>query len=111
MRRAWSSCRWRSKQGALLQAGSGVSISPATERLTDFWSTVLLGTKEFQGNVFGTHMQLQGVAPEHFRRWLDIFAGTVTRLFEPEVADEFMVVARRIAGSLQYGFFGKIHEQ
>ena len=81
------------------------------DRLTDFWSTVMLGTKEFQGNVFGTHMQLKGVAPEHFRRWLDIFAATVARLFEPAVADEFMLVARRIAGSLQYGYFGKIEVQ
>lgn len=81
------------------------------ERLTDFWCTVMLGTKEFQGNVFGTHMQLQGVAPEHFRRWLDIFAATATRLFGAALAEEFLMVARRIAGSLQYGYFGKVHEQ
>ena len=80
-------------------------------RLADFWATVMLGTREFQGNVFGTHMQLKGVEPEHFRRWLDIFAGTVERLFEPAVADEFLTVARRIAGSLQYGYFGKIEVQ
>lgn len=80
-------------------------------RLTDFWCTVMLGTKEFQGNVFGTHMQLEGVAPDHFRRWLAIFEAAVLRLFEPAVADEFMTVARRIAGSLQYGYFGKIEVQ
>ncbi|MFD2367102.1 group III truncated hemoglobin [Pseudoduganella sp. GCM10020061] len=81
------------------------------ERLTDFWCTVMLGTREFQGNVFGTHMQIRGVEPEHFRRWLDIFGATVARLFAPDVADEFMLVARRIAGSLQYGYFGKIEVQ
>ena len=80
-------------------------------KLVDFWSTVMLGTREFQGNVFGTHMQIKGVEPEHFRRWLAIFETTVSRLFAPADADEFMTVARRIAGSLQYGYFGKIEVQ
>ncbi|HEU4850691.1 MAG TPA: group III truncated hemoglobin [Telluria sp.] len=80
-------------------------------KLVDFWSTVMLGTREFQGNVFGTHMQIKGVEPEHFRRWLAIFETTVARLFSPADADEFMTVARRIAGSLQYGYFGKIEVQ
>ena len=61
------------------------------ERLTDFWSTVMLGTKEFQGNVFGTHMQLQGVAPEHFRRWLELIVaglpGILIRTMHPAVPD------------------------
>lgn len=81
------------------------------EKLVGFWATVMLGTREFQGNVFGTHMQLTGVEPEHFRRWLALFEATVARLFEPALADEFMTVARRIAGSLQYGYYGKIEVQ
>lgn len=81
------------------------------EKLVGFWCTVMLGTREFQGNVFGTHMQLDGVELDHFRRWLKLFEATVSRLFEPAIADEFMTVARRIAGSLQYGYYGKIEVQ
>jgi hemoglobin len=43
----------------------------------------------------------------HFRRWLALFESHVRRLCEPAVADEFMAAARRIAASLQYGFFGR----
>jgi hemoglobin len=78
------------------------------ERMTDFWSTVMLGTRDFQGNVFGKHMALSGVEPEHFRRWLGLFEETVNELFDGAIAEEFLLVARRIASSLQLGYFGKV---
>lgn len=86
----------------------GGDWEPHLARMVDFWSTVMMGTKQFQGNVFGTHMQLDGIAPQHFRRWLALFEHTAADLFEPALADEFLLVARRIAASLQYGFFGKV---
>jgi hemoglobin len=48
------------------------------------------------------------VEPEHFRRWLGLFEETARRLFEAPIADEICTVAQRIAGSLQYGFFGEV---
>ncbi|MGZ3181221.1 MAG: group III truncated hemoglobin [Telluria sp.] len=78
------------------------------ERMVGFWSTVMLGTREFDGNVYGKHMQLGGVAPEHFRRWLAMFEETARELFADAHAEEFLIPARRIAGSLQYGYFGRI---
>jgi hemoglobin len=77
-------------------------------RMVEFWSTVMLGSRDFQGNVFGKHMALSGIEPEHFRRWLAMFQATASRLFEPELANEFLTVAGRIAASLQYGYFGKV---
>ncbi len=77
-------------------------------RMVDFWCTVMLGSRDFQGNVFGKHMALQGVEPDHFRRWLALFEATAESLFEPSVAADFISVGRRIAGSLQYGYFGKV---
>jgi hemoglobin len=77
-------------------------------RMVEFWSTVMLGSHEFQGNVFGTHMALQGVEPDHFRRWLSMFFAATDRLFAPQVAHEFQLVGQRIAASLQYGYFGKV---
>jgi hemoglobin len=78
------------------------------EKLTEFWSMVVLGTRNFQGNVFGTHMRLEEIEPEHFERWLGLFEQTVRRLFEAPQAEEFLVVANRIASSLQLGYFGKV---
>ena len=77
-------------------------------RMVDFWCTTMLKTQTFQGNVFGKHMALSGVEPDHFLRWLAIFEATAARLFDAPTADEFIVVARRIAASLQFGFFGKV---
>jgi hemoglobin len=76
-------------------------------RMVDFWSTVLLGTGRFQGNVFGKHMALTGVTPEHFLRWLSLFKETATQLYADAPANEILEVADRIAGSLQLGYFGE----
>ena len=86
----------------------GDNWAPHLQRMVDFWSTVMLGSRQFQGNVFGKHMMINGVEPEHFRRWLQLFEATACRLFEKEVANEFSAVARRIAASLQFGFFGEV---
>jgi hemoglobin len=86
----------------------GEDWEPHLDRMVAFWSDVMLGIKGFQGNVYGKHMTLEGVTPAHFQRWLDLFAATARRLFEPAVADELLLVAGRIAASLQYGFFGKV---
>lgn len=92
----------------VFDAAIGADWGPHLERMVDFWSTVMLGTREYQGNVFGTHMALSGVQPEHFRRWLALFEAAAVRLFAPGPAAEFLIVAQRIAASLQYGFFGKL---
>ena len=86
----------------------GDQWGPHLERMVEFWCTVMLGSRSFQGNVFGKHMQLNGVTPEHFMRWLTLFEANATRLFGPADAAEFKTVARRIAASLQYGFFGEV---
>jgi hemoglobin len=95
----------------VFDAAIGGDWEPHLARMVDFWSTVMMGTKQFQGNVFGTHMQLSGIEPQHFRRWLTLFEMTAARLFVPALADEFLTVARRIAASLQYGYFGKVVAQ
>lgn len=77
-------------------------------RMYAFWTKVLLGTGEFQGNVFGKHMALSGIDTEHFTRWLTLFRRTAIDVFGVDGATEAMEVAQRIASSLQLGFFGDI---
>jgi len=84
----------------------GADWDPHLIRMVDFWSTVMLGTKRFHGNVYGKHMRLSGIRREHFVRWLSLFESTSNRLFCKEIAREFQITAERIANSLQYGFFG-----
>jgi hemoglobin len=92
----------------VFNAAIGEHWEPHLERMVGFWTTTMLKTQPFHGNVFAKHMALNGVTPEHFQRWLTMFEATAARLFAPEVADEFTLVARRIAASLQFGFFGKV---
>ncbi|MDB5937422.1 MAG: globin [Massilia sp.] len=94
--------------GPVFDAAIGPHWDTHLGRMVDFWCTTMLKTKEFQGNVFGKHMALSGVEPDHFKRWLALFEATAARLFAEPVAAEFAVVARRIAASLQFGFFGKV---
>jgi hemoglobin len=92
----------------IFDAAIGANWEPHLARMVDFWCSVMLSSAEFKGNVYGKHMALQGIEPAHFRRWLDLFESHARRLFRPEVADQFLAAARRIAASLQYGFFGRV---
>lgn len=80
-------------------------------RMYAFWTKVLLDTGEFQGNVFGKHMALSGIEKEHFVRWLTLFKMTAIEVFGVEGAEPAILVANRIASSLQLGFFGDIQVQ
>ncbi|SNS88391.1 Truncated hemoglobin YjbI [Noviherbaspirillum humi] len=76
-------------------------------RMVAFWTKVLLGTGEFQGNVFGRHMALAGIQREHFVHWLTLFRLSAIETFGIEQADVVIQVAERIASSLQLGYFGE----
>lgn len=77
-------------------------------RMYAFWTKVLLGAGEFEGNVFGKHMALSGIESAHFIRWLTLFKLTTVEVFGADDAKEAILVAERIASSLQLGFFGEI---
>lgn len=76
-------------------------------RMVAFWTKILLGTGDFQGNVFGKHMVLDGIDKEHFVHWLALFRTTAIEVFGLEHADAVIAVADRIATSLQLGYFGE----
>jgi hemoglobin len=76
-------------------------------RMYAFWTKVLLGHGEFQGNVFGKHMALSGIEKEHFVHWLALFRQTVQEVFGDAETADIIEVAERIAGSLQLGYFGE----
>ena len=80
-------------------------------RMVAFWTKVLLDTGTFDGNVFGKHMALSGIARDHFVRWLTLFRMTAIEVFGIDGADPAILVANRIASSLQLGFFGAIEVQ
>jgi hemoglobin len=75
-------------------------------KMTSFWSSLVLGTKGYRGNVQEAHRPLGDIEPRHFARWLSLFLNTVEQRYEPAAAVQFMEPALRIAHSLQLSKFG-----
>jgi hemoglobin len=75
------------------------------DKLTDFWSSVMLTSGRYKGNPMLAHLRLKSIQPVHFERWLRLFAETATEVLPPEVADAFVGRAQNIARSLQLGMF------
>src|SRR5258705_8524471 len=48
-----------------------------------FWGSLVLGAKQYRGNVQQAHVPLAGVEPQHFSRWLYLFLDTVESRYEP----------------------------
>lgn len=72
------------------------------EKITDFWSSIMLKTGRYDGRPMRPHLMLP-LKGEHFDRWLVLFEATAREIFEPDVAEAFIIRARRIADSFEMG--------
>jgi hemoglobin len=70
--------------------------------LKDFWSTVLLTSGRYKGDPMMKHLQLS-LDPEHFHRWLALFAETANEVLSPEHAAEVIEKSQRIAQNFKAG--------
>ncbi|MCF2523443.1 group III truncated hemoglobin [Bradyrhizobium sp. G127] len=71
-------------------------------KITDFWSSMMLKTGRYDGRPMRPHLMLP-LTGEHFDRWLVLFEATTREIFEPDVAEAFIIRARRIADSFEMG--------
>jgi len=69
-------------------------------KITDFWSSVMLRTGRYSGRPMRPHLILP-LTGAHFDRWLALFEATARELCPPEIAEAFIVRARRIADSFE----------
>ena len=70
--------------------------------LSDFWSSIMLTTGRYKGHPMREHFKLlPAITPEHFDRWLDLFEITAHEVCPPDIAQAFIVRARRIADSFE----------
>lgn len=67
------------------------------ERLKAFWSSVLNMTGRYDGMPMRVHAAIGELTPEHFSRWLELFAETLADTVDPRTAQEFLVRARNMA--------------
>ncbi|CAA9511044.1 MAG: hypothetical protein AVDCRST_MAG85-2344 [uncultured Solirubrobacteraceae bacterium] len=78
----------------------GLDLEAHVPRITDFWTTVLLGDKRYGGSAFNPHVAVHAkVALEerHFERWLQLWFGTVDDRFKGEKANQAKIHALRVA--------------
>jgi hemoglobin len=70
--------------------------------LKKFWSTVLLTTGRYKGDPMMKHLQLP-LDPDHFNRWLALFAETANEVLPPPIAANIVAKSERIAQNFQAG--------
>ena len=71
-------------------------------RMCDFWSSVTLMSGRYHGTPMPVHAALP-IEPQHFDRWLQLFAQTARETCPPAAAQYFIERAHRIADSLELG--------
>lgn len=79
------------------------------EKLTDFWSSIMLASGRYKGNPMAMHLKHRDrITPELFDRWLGLWAQTTDELMEPSAARALQQKAARIAESLSLALFFRI---
>lgn len=69
--------------------------------LVDFWSSVMLGSRSFNGNPMAAHLKHPDrIRPEMFERWLAIWGETTDERLSPPAAAAIQAKAARIGQSL-----------
>ena len=66
------------------------------QTITDFWSSMLLGTRRYMGRPMPKHLAIPELSDAHFQRWLTLFRETAEELCPPHVAALFIERAERI---------------
>ena len=75
------------------------------DRMTDFWSSVMLTSGRYSGNPMIKHIRQKTIRPAHFVQWLALFELTARELFSLDCAERFIAKAHNIARSLQLGMY------
>ncbi len=73
------------------------------DKMVDFWTSALLGAGRYAGNPRAAHAQIPNIDRRHFDRWLRLFEGTVTELFDPTTAGRIQARAQAMANALSRG--------
>jgi hemoglobin len=70
-------------------------------RMCDFWSSVILITGAYKGDVIGQHLPLPGLTDRHFGTWIELFDATTRELCTPQQAAVFSLRAAKIAEAIK----------
>ncbi len=74
---------------------------PHLERMCDFWSSVLLGTRRFQGDPMGKHVGIPGISSALFSRWMELFQEVALARLPEHIARDIVARAGRMRVALE----------
>lgn len=81
------------------------------QRLTEFWSSLMLTTGKYKGNPVAIHLiHSDKIEPAMFERWLAIWRETTDEMLSLAVAQEMQIKAGRIASRLNLALTGEMLE-
>lgn len=81
------------------------------QRLTDFWSSLMLTSGKYKGNPVAMHLiHADRIEPAMFERWLAIWRETTNEMLPLSVAQEMQIKAGRIASRLNLALTGEVLE-
>ena len=75
------------------------------DRMVAFWSTVMLGSQQFRGNLVRRHMQLPNVTPAHFTAWMQLWHQHTEQRFDSTTTYKLRRVAHDIGRQLFVSYF------
>jgi hemoglobin len=78
---------------------------PHLQRMYDFWSSIMLGSRKYRGNPMKKHQDLPAFDAALFDRWLALFEETARELHTPKIAERYIAKSKVIAESLKYGLY------
>ncbi len=74
--------------------------------MKSFWGSMALGLKTYDGRPMPKHMALEGLKPDHFTIWLELFYKILRDTAPTQAAEDyFMERAIRIARGFQLNIF------
>lgn len=74
---------------------------PHLDKMYDFWSSIVLMTRRYDGRPVPAHIKIEGLDHPHFAHWLELFEKTARDVCPPAAAELFIDRANRIAQSLR----------
>ncbi|GAA3084026.1 hypothetical protein GCM10010520_33440 [Rhizobium viscosum] len=81
------------------------------QRLTEFWSSLMLTSGKYKGNPVAMHLiHADKIEPAMFERWLAIWRETTNEMLPQVVAQEMQIKAGRIASRLNLALTGEMLE-
>lgn len=108
VRRFYARVRSDQRLGPIFARVIGDDWEPHLEKMTDFWCSVILKDRSYDGRPVPAHLKLKEVREEDFAIWLSLFGQTARECCPPGVAAIFIERAERIAKSLQLAMFFRL---